>query len=121
MNIGPLLAARCTPGLTTGLINDHNVHAEIEWNFNRAPFTEEEVHTVCKAIDVNKSSALTNIKTMVLKDAFLSKLPELRWLFNCSLQYSIFPDNWKLSSIVPLPKVNNPKLASELRPVALTT
>ena len=119
-NIGPLLAAKCTPGPTPDVVHDHNVHANIEWNFNRTPFTEEEVHIVCKSIDVNKSSALTNIKTMVLKDAFLSRILELVWLFNCSMQYSIFPDSWKLSSIVPLPKVSNPKLASELRPVALT-
>ena len=36
------------------------------------------------------------------------------------MQHSTFPDSWKLSSIVPLPKVCNPKMASELRPVALT-
>ena len=93
---------------------------DLDWNFNRTPFTDEEVHAICKSINVNKSSALINIKTMVLKDAFFSKLEELKWLFNCSMQHSTFPDSWKLSSIVPLPKVCNPKMASELRPVALT-
>ena len=57
---------------------------------------------------------------MILKDVFQSKLAEITWLFNCSLQTSIFSSSWKLSSIVSLPKVNNPTSASELRPVALT-
>ena len=56
----------------------------------------------------------------MLKDAFLANLPKTTRLFNCSLQSSVFPNQWKLSSVVPLPKVNNPKTASDLRPVALT-
>ena len=115
-NIGPMLAARCTPGLA----NMHIPFENPEWNFNRTPFTEEEVYKVCKSIDVNKSSSLTNIKSMVLKDAFLSNLHIVTRLFNCSLRTSKFPNGWKLSSIVPLPKVKNPSFASDLRPVALT-
>ena len=33
---------------------------------------------------------------------------------------SIFPSSWKLSTIVPLPKIPHPSTASDLRPVALT-
>ena len=41
-------------------------------------------------------------------------------MFNSSLFLSIFPKAWKLSTIVPLPKVPHPRSASDLRPVALT-
>ena len=33
--------------------------------------------------------------------------------------YNTFPTAWKTSIVVPIPKVNNPKFASELRPISL--
>ena len=119
-NIGPRLAAECTPDLTSGLNKRPVDPNNVELHFKRTPFTEDEVRKVCKKIDINKSSAIPDVKTLVLKDSFLANIPKVTWLFNSSLQASIFPDSWKLSSVVPLPKVNNPKIASDLRPVALT-
>ena len=63
--------------------------------FNRLPFTEEEVLKVCKDINITKSSVIDNIKSC----AFISNI-------NCT--------------IVPFPKVSQPKIAFDLRPVALT-
>ena len=88
--------------------------------FNRIPFTEEEVLKVCKDIDVSKSASIDNIKTFVLKDVFLAYVGRLTKIFNMSYLLTIFPKKWKMSTIVPLPKVTNPKYASDLRPVALT-
>ena len=119
-NVGPKLAAECTPCLTNILLNGLNNPENMDWNFDRTPFTEEKVSKVCKIIDINKPSAIPNVKSLVLKESFLSNLPRVTWLFSCSLPTSCFPDRWKLSSVIPLPKVNNPKIASDLRPVALT-
>ena len=30
-----------------------------------------------------------------------------------------FPDDWKIATVIPLPKVDNPKTSSELRPMSL--
>ena len=51
-NIGPRLAAECTPRPTIV----HLAHDNVEWDFNRTPFTEDEVAKICKTIDVNKSN-----------------------------------------------------------------
>ena len=117
-NIGPDLASRCTPGRGT---DAYVPHRENQTDFNRLPFTDVDVLKVCKDINIYKSSALSNIKTHVLKNAFLSNIVKVTKIFNTSMSQMIFPNAWKLSTIVPLPKISNPKSASDLRPVALTS
>ena len=116
-NIGSSLAAGCTPG---GIGEPNHLRMLPEYDYNKMALTEEEVIKVCKTIDITKSSSVPNIASRVLKDAFLANITRVTKLFNCSIRMSIFPDQWKLSSIVPLPKITNPTNASDLRPVALT-
>ena len=115
--IGSKLAEGCTPGI----INTDPVPIIVDpLLFDRSLFTELEVVKVCKDINVSKSSSLPNIKSQVLKHAFLSNVSKITKIFNASLTKSVFPQAWKLSTIVPLPKVAQPKTATDLRPVALT-
>ena len=55
----------------------------------------------------------SNILKMVLpviKDEFVG-------IINDSLRTGKFPEGWKTSTIIPIPKVNKPKKASEYRPI----
>ena len=116
-NIGIKLANECTPG---DLLNDFLDEPNDPKQFNRTPFTVEEVKKVCNEINIHKSASVTNVKTSVLKDAFIDNMERITKMFNSSMSTSTFPGAWKLSTIVPLPKVPHPKTASDLRPVALT-
>ena len=121
-NIGSRLARECTPGVVVDRNNDmrearNGVNEVI--NFQRTPFTLEEVKKVCNEINIWKSVSIPDVKTMVLKHAFLNNLERMLKIFNSSLGLSIFPSSRKLSTIVPLPKVQYPTTASDLRPVAL--
>ena len=116
-NIGSKLAGECTPG---GVEEDPLIPKLNLTIFNRFPFTELEVLKICKDINVTKSAAIENVKSHVLKCAFISNISRITKIFNRSLSQSIFPHSWKLSTIVPLPKVSHPKSASDMRPVALT-
>ena len=122
-NIGSKLARECTPGVVAGVNNDlggaRKRDNEIA-NFQRTHFTHEEVLKVCNEINIWKSASIPDVKTMVLKDAFLDNIEKMLKIFNSSLEQSVFPNAWKLSTIVPLPKVKHPSTASDLRPVALT-
>ena len=40
-------------------------------------------------------------------------------LYNLVKDTCIFPNSWKIATVIPLPKCNNPKNSSELRPVSL--
>ena len=111
------MAEQCTPGR---ILNRDLGVAENVVAFNRTPFTEKEVKQVCDKINVYISASLVNVKTMVIKHAFLNDITRITKLFNSSLLGSEFPSKWKLSTVVPLPKVTHPVSASDLRPVALT-
>ena len=122
-NIGSRLARECTPGVVVDRNNDmrearNGVNEVI--NFQRTPFTLEEVKKVCNEINIWKSASIPDVKTMVLKHAFLNNLERMLKIFNSSLGLSIFPSSWKLSTIVPLPKVQYETTASDLCPMALT-
>ena len=74
---------------------------------------------VIKDIDVNKSSAIENIRAVVIIDAFKTQLDRILKLHNGSLTRSIFPIKWKEGTVIPLPKVPIPKTASDMRPISL--
>ena len=68
----------------------------------------------CKEINICKSASILNIKTVGIKDAFLENIEQVTKIFNSSMSLSVFPEAWKLSTIVPLPKVSHPNSASDL-------
>ena len=70
-------------------------------------------------IDVNKSSAIENIRAVVIIDAFKTQLDRILKLYNGSLTRCIFPIKWKEGTVIPLPKVPIPKTASDMRPISL--
>ena len=52
----------------------------------------------------------------MLKGTALSITPVLTRLFNMSIEHGIFPEKWKLSSVVPIPKVGD---HTKYRPISL--
>lgn len=68
-------------------------------------------------IDVKKSSGLSSINARLLK----SSCQSIRFckLLNLCITNAIFPLQWKISTIVPLPKKGDVRYVTNLRPVAL--
>ena len=46
-------------------------------------------------------------------------LPTVTHIINFSLFTGSFPDSWKLAHIVPIPKVKNPELPNQFRPISI--
>ena len=55
----------------------------------------------------------------MLKSTAHSIAPSLTKLFNISISLGHFPQCWKMSSVVPIPKSSNHKEASNYRPISL--
>ena len=70
-------------------------------------------------IDTSKFSAITNIRAKVIIDAYDIPFDRVLHFYNQSLQQAKFPSAWKISIVVPIPKVNNPKFPSDHRPISL--
>ena len=81
--------------------------------------TEDELLQIIKKIDVNKSSAIENIRSAVIIDAFKSQLVRVVRMYNGSLTRCSFPTSWKEGTIIPLAKTSAPQTAGDMRPIAL--
>jgi len=81
--------------------------------------TEEEVYEMLLSLDTSKANGPDGISAKMLKGTALSITPVLTQLFNMSLQSGIFPEKWKLSSVVPIPKGGDRSNPSNYRPISL--
>ena len=80
---------------------------------------EEEVLKVVKEINVTKSSAIENISSRVMKEAFYVQITRLVKIFNISFASGIVPDCWKNAMIIPLHKGGSARDVNNFRPVSL--
>ena len=74
---------------------------------------------IVKEINTNKSSGLEKLSSRVLKDALLVLIPQLLYLVNLSLQTGIFPDAWKIATVIPLFKGGSKSEMGNYRPISL--
>ena len=81
--------------------------------------TLPEMEKIVKNISTSKSSALPNLSSKVLKDAFLVTLPQLVFMYNMSFATGIFPNVWKVANVLPLKKGGDPTDVNNLRPISL--
>ena len=66
--------------------------------------SEYEVCKTVKDIQISKSSAYSEISTRLFKDAFVVIPRELTHLFNKCLSDGVFPIDWGLAEVTPIPK-----------------
>ena len=77
--------------------------------------TEKQI----KNINTKKSSAINDLSSQILKDAFSVLVPKLTFLFNLSISNNDVPQAWKLAKVIPLPKDGDPEDVNNLRPISL--
>ena len=80
---------------------------------------EDEVICWCKEININKSSAIENLSTNVLKLSFLTLSRQLTYIFNLSLATSIVPKSWKIATVTPLFKSGDVSQCNNYRPISV--
>ena len=72
-----------------------------------------------KDINISKSSGLDDISSFILKEAFLTLIPETTHMMNLSISSSTFPSAWKKALVVPIPKAGNKTMVKNYRPISL--
>ena len=81
--------------------------------------TTSEVLSYITSLDINKANGPDRVSARMLKSTAHSIAPSLTKLFNISISLGHFPQCWKMSSVVPIPKSSNHKEASNYRPISL--
>lgn len=72
-----------------------------------------------KQIDTQKSSGIKGINSRLIKDAMGIMLTEFTYLMNSSISSGSVPEQWKIGTVIPIPKVKNSSNVSDLRPISL--
>ena len=62
---------------------------------------------------------MEHLSSRILIDAFKAIPHVLLHIMNLSIATAVFPDQWKLATILPLEKVSNATSASDFRPISL--
>ena len=93
------------------------IKTSTSFNFSWVP--EAEIKRLVKDICITKSSAMEEINSRLLKDAFEVLTFELAYIYNSCLQNGIFPQKWGISKVTPIPKTTiNSTKPSDWRPIS---
>ena len=82
--------------------------------------SSENVAMLVKGIDIYKSSGFSEISSRLLKDGFSVLTEQLKFVMNLSLITGIFPDEWKIATVTPIPKGGVLSNVNNIRPISLT-
>lgn len=83
------------------------------------PVSERLLKEILKEIDITKSSGCLSISTKLYLDAFEVLFEQLLFLLNLSLKTRTFPDSWKQSIVIPIPKKGDRHCIENTRPISL--
>ena len=81
--------------------------------------SELEVYDVLSSLNVNKASGPNFISYRLLKSVARAVSKPLTTLFNRLLKDGIFPECWKFSYVIPIPKKGDENDPSNHRPISL--
>ena len=87
----------------------------------RITTNENEVESLLRRINTNKSSGPDGIGNWVLKHCAKSLSFPYSKLFNKSLETGIFPSQWKHANVCPVFKKDNKSDKTNYRPISLLT
>ena len=111
-NIGPNLARSFNSRWVFHGVPNQNI-------MNDFVVIEQEVIDLCKEINTNKSSAINNLSSKILKMAFLTLSKQFTYLLNLSLTSSRVPNAWKKATITPLYKSGDMTQCNNYRPISI--
>jgi len=80
--------------------------------------TTFQVERKLRNLDTSKAAGSDRVPVQIYKAAASVLSGPLTHIYNMSIQSRIFPDAWKLSNVVPLPKSSKPSI-DKLRPISL--
>ena len=88
-------------------------------NFEVHLVTEDQVKDKISRLSVHKSSGIQEVGSRFMKDCMLALIPVFTHLYNIVITTGCFPDTWKVATVIPIQKITNARLRTDLRPISL--
>ena len=115
-NVGTSMAS----AIPTSNVSFKNVLSNrVSSSFVFQEISETEVYDVIKNLKTNKASGIFEISNKFIKMAALIICPIFTKLLNKCFENETFLDVFKISQIIPIPKVNVPQYLQDFRPISL--
>ena len=70
-------------------------------------------------MSVSKSSGMANISSGFIVSSIGFLINEFTHLYNITLATGIYPKDWKVAIVTPIPKIAQPKVFGDLRPISI--
>ena len=83
------------------------------------PVTYKEVETEFNALRSDCSAGFDNIPIQYLKPVSSVLISPLTHIINSSIVNNVFPDQWKIGKISPIPKIDIPLKEDDFRPISV--
>ena len=77
------------------------------------------VHRLVSSLQINKATGLDGISARLLKEACLKVVRSLTHIINLSIRSGCFPEEWKISQVLPLYKEDIKSDPNNYRPVSI--
>ena len=97
--------------------NMNEVKHRANFTFRFVPLTVVEKYI--RDIAICKASGITNLSSLLIKDAFKVLSVELTHIINEAIRTSTFPDAWEIGSITPIPKEGDSLDPGNWRPIII--
>jgi len=80
--------------------------------------TSDDITAAVISITSN-ATGVDLIPVLFLKLVLSRVVYVIEYILNSSLQHGVFPSVWKYANVLPIPKVKNPKLCQDYRPISI--
>ena len=77
------------------------------------------VHRLVSSLRINKATGLDGISARLLKEACPKIVPSLTHIINLSIRSGCFPEEWKISKVLPLYKEDIKSDPNNYRPISI--
>ena len=115
INVGRNLAEKFTVAWCSDTVRNIQSPSTVHFRI----IGEREMISLVKFLKLNKSSRITNISMIHLRDALLSLIPEMVYLVNECLRTCTMPHTWKIGHITPIPKSGASFYTINYRPISV--
>ena len=102
----------------TSIINELPAHNELD-SFTIQPTTHNKVSKILQNMRSYSSTSHDSSPIKFLKYVVDDISLPLTNIINNSIQMNVFPAQWKIGRICPIPKVTNPVQMKEYRPISI--
>ena len=77
------------------------------------------VHRLVSSLRIDKATGLDDISARLLKEACPEIVPPLTHIINLSIRSGCFPEDWKISKVLPLYKADIKSDPNNYRPISI--